>query len=53
MKTNEETIIKYGGKLQGKICHVNDWKLEDDLTIGRGRKIAEKWEIDLGKLLKR
>ena len=44
MKTNEESIESDASKLQDKIYRVRDWKLEDDVSIGRGLKMAEKGE---------
>ena len=49
MKTNEEAIEEDAGKLRDKIYQVNDWKLEDDVSIGRGLKMADKWEKRVGE----
>ena len=43
-KTNEEAIEKDTSIYQNKIYLVNDWKLEDDVSIGRGLKVAEQLE---------
>ena len=51
MKTNEESIESDASKLQDKIYRVRDWKLEDDVSIGRGLKMAEKWDKDLEKIV--
>ena len=51
MKTNEESIESDVSKLQDKIYRVRDWKLEDDVSIGRGLKMAEKWDKDLEKIV--
>ena len=51
MKTNEESIESDVSKLQDKIYRVRDWKLEDDVSIGRGLKMAEKWDKDLEKII--
>lgn len=53
MKINEEAIEKDAGKLQDKIYQINDWKLEDDVSIGRGLKMAEKWEKELEKIVEK
>ena len=51
MKTNEESIERDVNKLQNKIYRVKDWELEDDVSIGRGLKMAEKWDKDLEKII--
>ena len=51
MKTNAESIESDASKLQDKIYRVRDWKLEDDVAIGRGLKMAEKWDKDLEKIV--
>ena len=51
MKTNEESIEKDVSKLEDKIYCVKDWTLEDDVSIGRGLKMAEKWDKDLEKIV--
>ena len=30
---------------------VRNWKLEDDVLIGRGLEMAEKWEKDFEKIV--
>ena len=44
MKTNKESIESGTSKLQDNIYRVIDWKLGDDVSIGRGLKMAEKWD---------
>ena len=51
MKTNEESIDSDVSKLQEKIYRVRDWTLEDDVSIGRGLKMSEKWDKDLEKIV--
>ena len=53
MKTNEEAIDKDAGKLKDKIFQIIDWKLEDDIMIGRGLKMADKWEKELEKIIEK
>ena len=53
MKTNEKAIEKDAGKLQDKIFEITDWKLEDDVSIGRGLKKADKWEKELEKIIEK
>ena len=51
MKTLEQAIENDAKKLQEKIDEVSDWKLEDDVSIGRGMKKIEKWDEELGKIV--
>ena len=51
MQTLHEAIGKDSEKLQDKIYLVKDWKLEDDVSISRDMKKAEKWEEDLDKIV--
>ena len=51
MKGLEEAIESDAKDLQDKIYEVEDWKLEDDVSIGRGMKKAEKWDEELGKIV--
>ena len=51
MQTLHEAIGKDREKLHDKIYLVKDWKLEDDVSISRGMKKAEKWEEDLDKIV--
>ena len=51
MKGLEEAIESDAKDLQEKIDEVEDWKLEDDVSIGRGMRKAEKWNEELGKIV--
>ena len=51
MKGLEEAIESDAKDLQEKIDEVGDWKQEDDVSIGRGMRKAEKWDEELGKIV--
>ena len=51
MKTLELAIENDAKELQEKIDEVDDWKLEDDVSVGRGMKKIEKWDEELGKIV--
>ena len=51
MKTLELAIENDAKELQEKIDEVSDWKLEDDVSVGRGMKKIEKWDEELGKIV--
>ena len=51
MKGLDEAIESDAKDLQEKIDEVEDWKHEDDVSIGRGMRKAEKWNEELGKIV--
>ena len=51
MQALEEDINIDAKELLEKIYEVSDWKLEDDVSIGRGVKQAVKWQEDLEKIV--
>ena len=51
IKTLEENIENDAKELQEKNDEVSDWKLEDDVSIGRGMKKIEKWDEELGQIV--
>ena len=51
MKTYEESIESDVSKLRDKIYRVRDWKLEDDVSIGRALRMAENWDKDMKEII--